>query len=168
MKVAGHRFFTETPDGLEYREAPPPWRVRLLFLGFGTMAFAIPVPFVLHAQWHVLSWTTLFAALCVVAPVALGLGAIALGLAPAQALRIDRRRGELVRTVQWVWGARRAAFALAEVEGVALHCNRHGDDGPTYQLVLRLRGRRPWTLGIWDDEAEAAHWRQRVAETVAP
>lgn len=165
--MARFAFFTETADGLRYREEPPPWRVRLLFWFFGVAMFTIPIPFVMHAAWHVVSWTTLVAAVCVVAPVALGLTFIAIGFAPAQGLRMDRSRREIERTVRWIWGERHASFAFADVDTVEVHCNRHGDDGPTFQVLLRLRGRRPFKLGIWSDAVEAAHWRQRVVECVA-
>lgn len=166
LSLARFAFFTETAYGLVYREEAPSSRVRLLFLFFGTAQFAIPVPFVIHTQWFVMSWTTLLAAACTVAPVALGLTFIAIGLVSAQRLRFDRRLSAIVRTRRWPWGERHASFDFADVEGAAVHCNRHGDDGLTFQVVLRVRGRMPIKLGIWDAEAEAEHWRARVLEAV--
>jgi hypothetical protein len=155
--------FIETPDGLAYTEAPTPWHLRLCFVGFGALAFLIPYPFLLHADWSSATASTLGAAVGVVAPPVLGLLFIGLGMARPQQLRFNGRRRELERSGRRPWGSRHETLAFDRVERVDVVRQPHREAADDlFEVVLTLSGRRPIRLGAYDGRDEAEHWAGRV------
>lgn len=155
--------FTESPDGLGYAEPSTPWWLRLLVFFFGGLAFLIPYPFLLHADWTSLTGSTLAAAAGVVLPPLLGLLFIGIGMAKPQQVHFDRQRRELVRSGRRPWGSARETLAFDRVERVEVVRQPYREDPQDlFEIVLTIRRRRPIKLGAYDRRDEAEHWQRRV------
>ncbi|MDP9765165.1 hypothetical protein [Deinococcus enclensis] len=155
--------FIESADALVYSERPTPWRLRLIFIFFGGLAFLIPYPFLLHDNWTSATASTLVATLGVVAPSLLGLLFIGIGMARPRHMTFDQRRRELLYSRRRPWGSAQETLPFHSVERVDVVRQPHRETPEDlFEIVLSFQSRRPIKLGAYDSRNEAEHWAQRV------
>ena len=154
-------------DAIVYRERPLPLALRLFagFLGLG-IAIVIPTPFIIHADWTTLSPSLALAAASIVAPLLIGPFFVVIALASATELRLDPATGWADRRQ---WGPvinRRDRFRLSEMAAPEVIMRESSEDGPFPILRLNLPARGKLDMACFADQAEAEHWRDRIARVL--
>lgn len=152
--------FTETPDGIVYRELLSAW-ARLFMVVIGASMFMIPVPFAMHARWEMPVWTLLLVAACIVTPVAFGLFSIAAAMLPVARLEFDARARRIVHATRGPLGGSRREFRFEDVGQIRI-VRKESEDGPWFQIAMPLPLPRPLMLGSFPSLGEAEDWQRRM------
>lgn len=159
-----------TMDGpaILYSEDQLPLGIRLvtLLLGAG-LAIAIPVPFLVHADWTTPSFTLLLAALFIVVPMAAGLFFIRIALVSAADLRLDPATGQVTRKLRGPVVNRVEHFPLTALAPPTAFMRDSIEDQPFPILRLRLPTGSAIDICCCRDLAEAKSWRDRIAAMTA-
>lgn len=148
-------------DAITYRETPLPlWlRAFAIFLGVG-LATVIPTPFIIHADWTNFSPVLILAAVCIVAPIAIGAFFIFVGFSSANYLRLDPVTGFAERVLKGPIINRKDRFPLSQIGApeVIMH---DSEDGPFPILRLPLPSGRI-EMACFESIGEAHAWEKQI------
>lgn len=150
--------FHEVDGNIIYRESLSPW-TRLLVAGFGLAMILLAAAFAWHAGW---GWPP--RALAALPAVLLGSVFLALALIGVRQLRFDRTRRVMHLTTRGPFGQRRQRIPYTRIEPIVVRKREGLDDPDDYVLALTIIGQPAMELGGFATQAEAAQWRDRLAD----
>lgn len=155
--------FTESEDGIDYRGESLSPLARLFVLLMAAAMFVVPAFLIALVSWTALTWSTLLAALGIVAFAAVGATFAWMGLAPLKAAMFDARRRVLRMHFRGPLGRRERQWPFTAIESILVRRTKGMEDPDVFQLRMRIADRRrPYDFGMFGLQREAEAWQVRL------
>jgi hypothetical protein len=147
-------------EGIVYREHMPHW-VRVFCGVIGLSMFLIPIPYVMHNDWHTFSFATIVAIAAIIFPVLVGGMIVFVSVSGVRQLVFQNAQRMAVQTMRWPFISKRSEIAADRFRSVEV-AMRDSEDGPYPVLKLFIHGSRPLTLVGFETRADAYLWKELI------